>query len=177
MAEVKDIDRGLKALLKRLGPQASMRVGIFGDNAAQRATDGHGASVGDIASAHEFGVTEPPRAWLRGTLEKEADTITAGIRKAAAGVIKRTMPAEQALNLLGQGIVGKIKSRIAGGISPALSENYLPRKLAKYPGATTPLIASGQMRGAITSEVLPAGAPSGSGSGDGRARDSRGRFI
>lgn len=156
-ATISDIDRGLKGLLKRLGPQASMRVGVFGDAAAQRAQDGSGASVGDIASAHEFGVTNPPRAWLRGTLEKEADAIHRGIQRAAAAVIKDPAPdaAARVLDQVGQGIAGKIKGRISDGIPPALSPEYLPKKLAKYPGTTTPLIASGQFRGSITSAVYP----------------------
>ncbi len=165
-SSVTDVDKGLKALLRRLGPQASLKVGIYGDAAAQRATDGHGASVGDIASAHEFGIVDPPRSFIRATVEEQADSIVAGIRKTAVAVVKGTSSARDGLNLIGFAIAGKMKSRIAGGIPPALSENYLPRKLAKYPGANVPLIASGQMRGSITHTVE-----------DGRARDAEGRFT
>jgi hypothetical protein len=152
-SSVTDVDRGFKALLKRLGPKASLRVGIFGDLAAQRAIDGNGATVGDIANAHEFGLGNvPPRSWLRDTITAEAPAIKTAIERAAKAVVDGMAP-ERALDLLGFGVVGKIQARMSAGIPPALSPNYLPRKLAKFPGATTPLIASGQMRQSVTHAI------------------------
>lgn len=53
----------------------------------------------------------------------------------------------------GQYVAGLMRQRISAGISPALSPRYLKRKLARYPGATTPLIASGQLWASIGAQV------------------------
>ena len=155
--KVRDVDRGLRALLDRLGKKARLKVGVYGDNAARAALDGAGATVGDIAAAHEFGTaTVPVRSWLRATVDQDITRIDSAIRKAAAAVAKGMDPA-QAVDLLGHGIVALMKDRIIGGIAPSLSDRYLPAKLAKYPGATTALIASGQFLGSITHTIEGAG--------------------
>jgi len=148
---VRDIDRGLNALLKRVGKKASLIVGVFGDAAAARAVDGDGATVGDIAAVHEFG--QHARPWLRPAIDENEQKIAAAARKAARAVYEGEVPAKQAAAQMGLGIERVIKERMIAGIAPPLTDQYLARKLANYPGATTPLIASTQFLGAIASKV------------------------
>lgn len=141
--------RALQARLSRTRPR--VKVGIFGDAAAAKANDSKTATVGQIANAHEHGLGVPRRSWLGDTVDANQADILAGLRKGATAVIKSKDPGLEVklLAQTGAHIAGLAKERIASGIAPALSERYLERKLRKYPGATTPLIASGQMRGAI----------------------------
>ncbi len=157
---VTDVDRGARALLrlvKRDGGLA-LKVGVFGDNAAQAAEGGGGLTVGELAAAHEYSIPAgQPRSWLRATLDEQGPTILRGVGKLYQEVLRKRMTATQALRLTGLAIVGKIQQRIAAGIPPELSADYERRKLERYPGATKPLIASGQFRGSITSDVVSLG--------------------
>jgi hypothetical protein len=130
---------------------------VYGDAAAQKHAD-TGATIGEIANAHEFGVGVPERSWLRDTIEGEAAVVNAGLRRAALAVVRGRISPERALDLLGLMLVGKIQGRIAAGVPPALghsegSKRYLRYKLQRFPGATTALIASGQFRGSIASSI------------------------
>ncbi len=156
-SRITDRDNGAKALIKRTsarGPQ--LVVGLVGDTAAQAATDGNGLTVGDVGNAHEFGLGNVPiRSFIRAPVDANAAQIQADLRTAAKAVKDGRFTQEQALNLLGFRIVGLIQETMANGVPPPLSANYLPRKLRRYPGATTPLIASGQLRGAVTHLLRP----------------------
>lgn len=151
-------DKGWEKLKKRLAQtRPKVKVGIFGEAAAARANDAPGATVGQIANAHEHGLGVPQRSWCAGTIDTNLPAIMAGLRKGAAAVLDPKAPEGLEMKLLaqtGQHVAGLMRQRISSGISPALSPRYLTRKLKKYPGATTPLIASGQMWGAIGSVVL-----------------------
>lgn len=148
-------DRGARKLIGAVdAPALKVKVGIFGDAAAARAVGGDGATVGQIADAHELGLGNvPERSFIRAYADANKDRINAMIKRAAAAVAKGQFSPEKAADLLGLQVVGEIKDRIADGIPPPLSPNYLPRKLAKHPGASTPLIASGQMRQAVAHAV------------------------
>jgi hypothetical protein len=141
----------LKARLDKTRPR--VKVGIFGEAAAVK----HGkTTVGQIGNAHEHGLGVPRRSFVADTVNANEVDIVAGLRKAAAMVLDPKAPAGLEVKLLaqtGQHIAGLMRQRISSGIAPALSARYLRRKLARYPGATTPLIASGQMWGAIGSAV------------------------
>ncbi len=161
MARVTVKDRGAKALLARVakgapGRAPKLRVGIFGDAAAQKHQDAS-ISVGDIMAAHEFGLGVPERSWLRATVDAHAQDLQQALRKGAEAVAKGTHTQEQVLGLLGLRVVSYLQEAIRAGIPPGLDLHYLKRKLQKYPGATTPLIASAQSIGAIASAVVPAG--------------------
>lgn len=157
--KVRDVDHGAKELrgrLRRGVPRG--RVGVYGDKASAAAKDAPGRTVGEIAAAHEFGLgAVPMRSWLRGTMDQRRSQISSALAEIVIAVIsrKRGAPnvAAEKMAQLTQAAAGWCRERIAAGIAPALSERYLPRKLRKYPGATTPLIASGQMRQSIAGEI------------------------
>ncbi len=154
-------DRGAKDFLKRIAKgQTVVRVGVFGDKAAEKHKDGEGATVGQIANAHEHGLGPPERSWLRATVDANKATIDRALQRAAEQVlIRRTLTADTALMQVGLGVAGLCQERVASGVPPELgwnegSKRYLKRKLLAYPGATTALIASGQFRGSITATVV-----------------------
>jgi hypothetical protein len=157
-SKVSDVDRGARALMKLVRAEGGLvlKVGVFGDMAAQAAEGGGGLTVGELAAAHEFFIPAgDPRSWLRPVLDEQGDALLRGIGNLYREVLRKRLTAKQALTLTGLAIVGKIQKRIAEGVPPALSPDYERRKLARYPGATKPLIASGQFRGSITSSVVP----------------------
>lgn len=150
----RSVDKGAAALVKRLGQVIPrVQVGVFGDNAAEKHVDGKGLTVGEVANIHEFG----KRSWLRASLDPQQAAIKQAERRAAELVYRGVMTPEQAAAQIGEGMVGIIKHRVTSGIPPELNREYLKRKLRKYPGAHTPLIASTQFLGAITSQVRPKG--------------------
>jgi len=156
---VKDFDNGAKALkarMRRLLPRGV--VGIYGERASAKPPEGKGRTVGEIAAAHEFGLgTVPMRSWLRATMAARTKQVSAALQEICVATIKGKGDAPQMMAQLAQAAAGWCKERIASGIAPELSARYLPRKLAKYPGATTPLIASGQMRQSIAGELVSGG--------------------
>jgi hypothetical protein len=153
VAKVEDTDHGAKALKKRLRKELPKAiVGVYGERASGKHEGGR--TNGEIAAAHEFGLgTVPMRSWLRGTMAEHRQQISAALQAICVATIKGKADAPQMMAQLAQAAAGWCKERIALGIAPELSARYLPRKLAKYPGATTPLIASGQMRGSIAGEL------------------------
>lgn len=152
--------RKVEELLKRIERMSEnvLMVGVFGDAALQASDSGNGLTVGEVAAAHEFSIPQGnPRTWLRGTVDEHSGSLVQGLQKLYAEAFQGRRTPDSALRLTGMALVGKIQQRIANGISPELDDDYLKRKLARYPGATTALIASGQFRGSITSDVVPAG--------------------
>jgi hypothetical protein len=147
-------DNGAKALLDRLGKGVpTLRVGVYGDAALQKANDSPNATVGEIAASHEFGLGPPQRSFIREPVAAHDAEIRRGLRAVAEAVFVEDGNPIQVLEQLGLVIEGFSKQAIADGIAPPLSDRYLKRKLKKYPGATTPLIASGQMRASIAHEI------------------------
>lgn len=133
-----------------------LRVGLVGEAAAARHLDSD-LTVGQVGESHEFGLGNlPERSWLRGYVDANSARIAVMVARAGESVVKGRHTPEQALNLLGFQIVGEIQSTFGQGLAP-LSPNYLPRKLAKFPGATIPLVASGQLRASITHVVVDKG--------------------
>jgi hypothetical protein len=138
----------------------SGRVGVYGDLAAQRHKDGNGATVGQIAAAHEFGLGPPMRPWMRSTIQRHEDQIARGLIKVGAAAINGDADPEQMMRALVLAAAGWCKDTIVAGVAPPLgtvsegAKRYLKRKLERYPGATTALIASSQFLGSITGEVM-----------------------
>lgn len=158
MARVQDTDHGARALRARLRKELPRaHVGVFGANASAKHEDSS-RTVGEIAAAHEFGLgSVPQRSWLRGTMAARRTQVAAALREICVATIKGKGDAANMMAQLAQAAAGWCKERIASGIAPELSPRYLPRKLAKYPGATTPLIASSQFRGSIAGELVSGG--------------------
>jgi len=154
-SKIIDKDKGYTALMKRLGAdQPRVKVGVFGDAAsAVKDEGGEAITIGALAEIFEFGLgNNPERSWLRGYVDENNSRISLMINRLAQQVYSGKLSPEAALRLLGAKLVGEIQQRISAGIAPENAESTVKRK-----GSSVPLIDTGQFRGSITNEVIPAG--------------------
>lgn len=151
---VKIKDRGYDAMMRRLrGAAPTLRVGVFGDAAAEKHADSE-LSNGEIAAVHEFGTEDervPERAWLRGYVDENNSRVSQMLARVAEQVTAGKMTREQGLNLIGLQIVGEIKRRLPH-LSPPLDDKTIKRK-----GSSATLIDKGQFRSAIAHSVTIGG--------------------
>ncbi len=150
-------DRGARKLLEAVrNGTAGLKVGWVGAKGAELHEDSDGLTVAEVGEIHEYGLgTAPERAPIRHTIDAQAPQIVAMIHEGARAVMKGRATPHQVLDQIGLYAVGAIQAAIRDGLPPALSEAYLRRKLAKYPGASTPLIASGQLVQGLTHKIDP----------------------
>lgn len=148
--DVRDNDRGyldrLETLL-RLREPAHIDVGIL--EAAGAEPHGTGASVLDVGLYNEFGTdTIPERSFIRAWYdEAEGDlqhALTALMERVGSGKLTRA----QALELLGQRMVGQVQSRMSEGLPPPNAPSTVRQK-----GSSTPLIDTGVLRSSISYRV------------------------
>jgi len=142
-------DRKYQRLVKAIRPSHVLKVGIFGDRAATE-HESEGITLGELADIHENGRGVPRRSFLGDYVLENSDRIGKMIKVSAEQVFKGKATQEQTLRMLGVQMVGEIQQRIASGISPELSDETIKRK-----GSSKPLIDTGQLRGAISSDVVP----------------------
>ena len=159
MRGVVDRDRGYKRIMQQaLGvEQLECTVGVQGADALE---DHGGISNVVLAGVHEFGaeidtgngiVSIPERSFIRSTVD-ENDGYRSMLRTLGEKVLVGKLTVHKALGLLGEKVTSDIKSRIEAGIDPPLAASTIRRK-----GSSKPLIDSGQLKSAITSEVRRAG--------------------
>ena len=123
-----------------------LKVGIFGEKAQERHPDGDGITFGELAVLHEFDVVEPPRSYLRSTIDKNARKYLRLIERELERQVnepKRTDFRKNFLTKLGKQIRDDIKKTIRAGIPPPLADG----------SGRTPLIKSGEFIKAIDFEV------------------------
>ena len=120
----------------------SLEVGILDGTK----TEEDGTRVVDIGAIHEFGLGNvPERSFLRGYfLEHRADVMEAARR------LFKAYPPDQALELLGQWIVGQIQARITLRIPPPLKPETIKRKSKDGKVKDVPLIDGGILRSSIS---------------------------
>src|SRR5262245_20440620 len=68
---ISDKDRGAAARITALLDQGVLKVGILEAEAAEEHEDADGATVGEIAEIHEFGLGVPQRSFLRGWVDED----------------------------------------------------------------------------------------------------------
>lgn len=153
----RDIDKGWGRLLaqvrKTAGSKPHVAVGLMGTKAAatrgdETTRDGEPLTNAELGLDHEFGLGVPERSFVRDTIDIKLRDITktaAGLQRA---VLRGALTTRNALDLLGLFVKGEIQQRIADGIPPANAPETIRRK-----GSSTPLIDTGQLRGAIDHEV------------------------
>lgn len=144
---IKDRDRGMAKLIAQLRKRgARLHVGIPAENASR---EGGGPSNLEVATWNEFGTSRiPERSFIRATFDGEQDKIRAAMRKVGQLSVRKGARHDVLLGAVGTFIVGLIRQRIADGIPPANAESTIERK-----GSSKPLVATGQLRKAITSWV------------------------
>lgn len=133
-------ERGKHSKKKRIRDKVARRAGA----AAARKL-----SLLEIAIVHEFGGGHvPARSFIRATVDaKRAEILKLQVALAQQVLLGKITP-DQALSQLGAKVAGWMKTRIAEGIAPPLSEATIKRK-----GSSVPLINTGQLRSSITHVV------------------------
>lgn len=146
--KIKDQDRGLKALFRRLRTTRGLEleIGILGKDAQSTYPDG--TKTIDVAGYHEFGRGVPERSFLRATSVIHEKAIARAMAQASKSILAGEAP-RVALSRVGVWFEGVVKKRIAQGIPPALAQSTIDRK-----GSSTPLIDTGQLRNSISSQVI-----------------------
>lgn len=124
-------------------------VGVQGREAVTKSGDDEDAlTVAEVAAVNELGMGVPERSFLRSTLDAGAQKY----KKLLVGVGNATLSGKVTLvrgaKIVGEVVVGDVKTTISDAVPPPNAESTIEQK-----GSSTPLIASGQMRGAITSKV------------------------
>lgn len=147
---VKDVDRGLRRLLRRVaGKGDEITVGVHAADGDRPKGD---TTLADIAVVHEFGAPAagiPPRSFIRDWADETADAKAKQIRAVGKAVLSGKIDsADQALDRLGLRWVGEVQRRIAAGIEPPLKPETIERK-----GSSKPLIDKGQLRSSISYAV------------------------
>ena len=179
---VKDIDRGWKAIMREIKKFKDydfvVDVGLVGKEAGQvHAEEGFGgkAFIGTqepltnakLASFHEFGTVAggsarsggsvlhvPERSFIRSTIDEKQNQITRLFERVAGAVLGLHMTWERGFGIIGVQVTNWIKAKIRKGIPPPLMPATIAARKRQFGKASSkPLIASGQLLGAITHEV------------------------
>lgn len=151
--ELTDRDLGWRAALQAMAaaagkPDAQVVVGWPARAGQHR---GSGLTVTQIAAIHEYGSPSrgiPQRSMLGATYDLNAARYADAARKIGIGITYGRIDLKRGLDLLGVTIKGDVQKRIAAGIMPPNTPATIARK-----GSSTPLIDTGQMRGALDHEV------------------------
>lgn len=144
--------------LRELGAQQRhVAVGVIGSAAdtahKEIGEDGRAETgkhtVAQVAVWNHYGTsTIPARPFLTLALALHKDELKRLQTRLAVGIVQGKLQLDQALALLGEAAVAKVKQTIADGVAPENAESTIKRK-----GSSTPLINFGQLRGSITAEV------------------------
>lgn len=144
-------------ILTSFGKKA-IRIGIIGDQAGadkEGSGESSAATLGEIASYHEFGLgTNPERSFVRAWFDDNKAEAVRDIRKMAEQIALLRIKKDQGLGLLGAKWVGQMQKLISSHIDPPLEDATVDRKKATGMGGETPLIATGQLRSSITWDVV-----------------------
>lgn len=139
------------------------RVGVLGDSGKNTRSDDEGMSPitnAELGVIHEFGSESrniPPRSFLRMPIEEKKDSLVRGIRKSTvfrghveSGNIEKAM---ETVGVLAEAIVQEAFETKGFGQWPAKA----PATQAQSQNPDQPLIESGQLRKAITSDAVKEG--------------------
>lgn len=146
----------LERVVKRVAELRGLVVTV-GIHGAEGDVEGGGLTVAQLGAIHEFGVGVPERSFLRSTVKRERRNIAKNMGKAAERVIDGSLAPKKALGLVGEDLVGKIKSAIVDRKIPQdLAESTKKRKErsnVRSGFGTAALIDTGQLVNSISQKV------------------------
>lgn len=148
---VTDKDRGYDAMVKRVFDfgNPKIKVGIL--EAEGQQDHGDELTILQVAIWNEFGTKNAPaRSFVRAWFDANQTEIRKKLQALMVTVIKGKIRKEQALEQLGQWMVGQIQKRIADGVPPPNAPATIAQK-----GSSTPLINTGQLRNSVNYRVIP----------------------
>lgn len=142
----------MRANIDAMGEQ-SVRVGVLGSKGGNAPHGDEGLTMIELAVIHEFGspaANIPERSFIRSAFEKNRAELAEFQGKLANAVILGKIRPAQALAMLGDWGVAKVRAGITegDGIPPPLAASTIARK-----GSSRPLIDTGRMNGAVAYEV------------------------
>jgi hypothetical protein len=137
------LDAYLRAVAKRIGQPATLRVGFLED-----ATYPDGTSVATVATAQNFGAPAagiPPRPFFSNMVRDKSPDWPESL----GNLLESTdYNATKALELMGEGIAGQLRQAIVDTNSPPLAPATIARK-----GFAKPLVDTSVMLNSVSSEV------------------------
>lgn len=147
---VKKTDRGWNKISKNVkGQHWTITVGVQGKDAITRSgDDAGGATLADVAAFNEFGLGVPERSFIRSTLDAGTMKYNALMEGVGDAAVAGKITVEHGAELVALVVEGDVKQAISAGIPPPNTESTIAAK-----GSSTPLVNTGQLRGAITAEV------------------------
>lgn len=154
-ASFEDKDKGWAAFFKHaaeLADAGKAKVGVLGNAAAQPHHDSK-LTVGEIAVINEFGTEDghvPERSFLRSTFDESRADLASEARAFTLRVLDGRMKARQAVALLAQSLVAKVRRKITSGegVPPPNAPSTIAAK-----GSSRPLVDTGQLVHAITYQI------------------------
>jgi phage gpG-like protein len=161
----------LASVRQKLAELSGLRVavGVLGAAAAAPHKDENGeshATVAEVATWNHFGTSAPEtsdfkegdtvdhvvhipaRPFISLALENHKAELQKGFERIGRGVLEDKLEARQALGLMGESVVGAIKTQIADGVPPSNAESTKERKRS-----SVPLIDKGQLRSSVSYQV------------------------
>jgi len=149
----KDTDLGLEKIRREIAAMSelSVKVGIL-----EGAGTNDGVEIAEYAAWNEFGVPGksgwdiPPRPFIRGYVDSNAEKIKSVQKMQVAAIIDGKIDAKAAIEKIGKNAKEGIKHFIK------TSSNFLPNaeSTAKRKGRNRPLIDTGLMRDSVDYEVV-----------------------
>lgn len=148
MANVKDIDRGYKAIMRELA-RAKLQEVVVG--ILQGSTDEEGTSIAEYASYNEFGTEDiPARPFMAMSFDENVPEISNDFKNQTQRMVEGKVTAKVALTIIGQKHAQRVQNTIANrNILPALA----PSTVAAKKGSTKTLVDDGAMVNAVQISV------------------------
>lgn len=144
---IKDSDaNAIRRFAKALAGGA-VTIGIH-EAEASKQHEGEGATIGEIATYHEFGLGVPRRSFLAGWVDESQDKIVKVIVRGGQALASRKLTMPQLLEQTGAWAVGSVQERMANNIPPPLAPETIARK-----GSSVALIDTGQLRSSISYQI------------------------
>lgn len=148
-SNVTDKDRGYKALQANMRKHAkgpNVTVGIQGTEASQ--SHGVGQTNVTIAAVHEFGSRDgriDQRSFIRATIDRERALLGRMLERAARATAADG-DARRHIGLVGE----RARAEMVRTIDNSIGLKPLAKSTIDRKGSTTPLLNTGQLKGAIT---------------------------
>ena len=151
MANVQDIDRGMKKIMSSLGEltKTSLNVGVFSDAINSKEKDT--SYVADYAITNEYGSEHiPARSFMRSTIDEQGDTWTNSLADAFMNVAKNGLNINKQLYKTGAVARNDIIDKIDSNINPPNAPSTIKKKgLLK----NKTLIDTGVLRSSIEAKI------------------------
>lgn len=131
-----------------------VKVGILEGGSYSGGGNEAGASIAQVAAWHEYGTSKgiPARAPFRTTLEEKRDEWVNDLKNLLAMNLQNP---GAALTVIGEIAAHDIQAKIESGSLEALKESTIREKTKLgYPHAAIPLVRTGEMMNAISSQLV-----------------------